>query len=52
MGAVDLRDFLKLLGAPAAAAAIPIDLEKVLAIEAKNKIGSIDDVEHVIFLFQ
>src|SRR5262249_32249004 len=52
MGTVDRRDFLKMLGIPSAAAAIPLDLEKAMAIPANNKTGSIEDVEHVIFLMQ
>jgi phospholipase C len=49
---VDRRTFLKLVGAPAVAAALPLDLGKALAIPAHNRHGSIADVEHVIFLMQ
>jgi len=52
MGTVDRRTFLKMLGAPAVAAALPLDLGKLLAIPANNRTGSIKDVEHVIFLMQ
>jgi phospholipase C len=52
MGAVDRRTFLKMVGAPAIGAALPADLSKALAIPADNKTGSINDVEHVIFLMQ
>jgi phospholipase C len=52
VGTVDRRTFLKLMGAPAVAAALPSDLEKALAIPANNRTGSINDVEHVIFLMQ
>ena len=52
MGTVDRRAFLKMVGAPAVAAALPLDLSKVLAIPANNRTGSINDVEHVIFLMQ
>ncbi len=52
MGSVDRRTFLKLAGLPAAAAAVPLDLSKALAIPANNRTGSIADVEHVIILMQ
>jgi phospholipase C len=52
MGTIDRRTFLKLMGAPAVAAALPMDLGKALAIPANNRTGSIKDVEHVIFLMQ
>ncbi|GAB1640601.1 phosphocholine-specific phospholipase C [Krasilnikovia sp. MM14-A1259] len=52
MGAVDRRTFLKLAGAPALAAALPVDLGKALAIPAHQRTGSIADVEHVIILMQ
>jgi len=49
---VDRRTFLKMVGAPAIAAALPLDLSKALAIPANNRTGSIADVEHVLFLMQ
>jgi phospholipase C len=52
MGTIDRRTFLKLMGAPAVAAALPLDLGKALAIPANSRTGSIKDVEHVIFLMQ
>lgn len=52
MGALDRRQFLKLVGAPAVGAALPAGLDKALAIPAHNRTGSINDVEHVIFLMQ
>ena len=52
MGAVDRRTFLKMAGLPAAAAALPLDLSKALAIPANNRTGTIADVEHVIILMQ
>jgi phospholipase C len=48
----DRRNFLKLIGTPALAAALPFDLQRVLAIPANNRTGTIDDVEHVVFLMQ
>ncbi len=52
MATVDRRTFLKMAGVPAIAGALPLDLSKALAIPANNRAGSIDDVEHVIFLMQ
>ncbi|MDQ1493693.1 MAG: phospholipase, partial [Actinomycetota bacterium] len=52
MGTVDRRTFLKMVGVPALAAALPLDLGKALAIPANNRTGSINDVEHVIFMMQ
>jgi phospholipase C len=48
MANVDRRTFLQM----AAAAAVPLPFEKALSIPAHNRSGSIDDVEHVIFLMQ
>jgi phospholipase C len=52
VGTVDRRTFLKMVGGPAVAAALPLDLSKALAIPANNRTRSISDVEHVIFLMQ
>ena len=52
MNPSDRRTFLKLLGAPALAAAMPVDLSRALSIPAHNATRSIADVEHVIFLMQ
>ncbi|MEU5526251.1 phosphocholine-specific phospholipase C [Micromonospora chersina] len=52
MASVDRRNFLKMMSAPVAAAALPVDFSKALAIPANNRTGSIEDVEHVIFLMQ
>ena len=48
----DRRNFLKLIGTPALAAAVPLDLARVLEIPAHNRTGTIDDVKHVVFLMQ
>ena len=48
----DRRTFLKLLGVPVVAAALPANIAKALAIPANNRTGSIADVEHVIILMQ
>src|SRR3954462_10412132 len=52
VASVDRRQFLQMLGMPAVAAAMPANLEAALAIPANNRAGSIEDVEHVIFLMQ
>jgi phospholipase C len=52
MGTLSRRTFLKMVGAPAMAAALPLDLGKALAIPANNRTGSINDVEHVVILMQ
>jgi phospholipase C len=52
MATVDRRTFLRMAGAPAVAAALPLDLSKALAIPAHNRTGTIADVEHVIILMQ
>jgi phospholipase C len=49
---VDRRTFLSLLGVPAVAAALPQSLDKAVAIPANNRRGTIEDVEHVVFLMQ
>ncbi|MGI5238245.1 phosphocholine-specific phospholipase C [Dactylosporangium sp. CA-139066] len=48
MANVDRRTFLQM----AAAAAVPLSFEQALSIPAHDKHGSIEDVEHVIFLMQ
>ena len=52
MNTTDRRTFLKLMGAPAMAAAMPLDFTRALEIPAHNRTGSIKDVEHIIFLMQ
>ncbi|MFG1989799.1 phosphocholine-specific phospholipase C [Actinoplanes sp. NPDC048988] len=52
MANVDRRTFLQMLGIPAVASAMPSGLEKALAIPANTRTGTIQDVEHVIFLMQ
>jgi phospholipase C len=48
----DRRNFLKIIGSSALAAALPLDLSRALAIPAHNRTGSINDVEHVVILMQ
>ncbi|HST64917.1 MAG TPA: phospholipase C, phosphocholine-specific [Mycobacteriales bacterium] len=56
MVTVDRRTFLKLAGVPALGAALPVTyrqaLDKALAVPAHNRTGSLEDVEHVVFLTQ
>ena len=51
MNAPDRRSFLKLIGAPALAA-VPLDFSRLLAIQAHRRTGTIEDVEHIVFLMQ
>ncbi len=48
----DRRDFLKLLTAGAASAAFPASILRAMAIPANHRTGTIEDVEHVVFLMQ
>src|SRR5499433_142969 len=48
----DRRDFLKLLATAAGSAAFPASIARALAIPANNKTGTIEDVEHIVFLMQ
>ncbi|HMF61804.1 MAG TPA: alkaline phosphatase family protein, partial [Vicinamibacterales bacterium] len=48
----DRRNFLKIIGSSAMAAALPLDLSRALAIPAHNRTGSIKDVEHIVILMQ
>jgi phospholipase C len=48
----DRRTFLKLMGSPAFAAALPLNLSQVLSIPAHTRTGTIEDVEHIVFLMQ
>jgi phospholipase C len=49
---VDRRTFLQLLSTGAAAAAFPASIAKALSIPANNSTGSIEDVEHIVFMMQ
>jgi phospholipase C len=48
----DRRTFLKLLGTSAASAAFPSSIVRALSIPANNRTGTIQDVEHVVFMMQ
>jgi phospholipase C len=49
---VDRRAFLQLLTTGAAAAAFPASIAKALSIPANNRTGTIEDVEHIVFMMQ
>src|ERR1700751_2337169 len=48
----DRRTFLQLLSSSAAAAAFPVSIARALEIPAHSRTGTIDDVEHIVFLMQ
>jgi len=48
----DRRSFLKLLTTGAASAAFPPSITRALAIPANHRTGSIEDVEHIVFMMQ
>jgi len=48
----DRRKLLRLAGAGALAAAIPESLQRALATPAHHRTGTLQDVEHVVFLMQ
>ena len=48
----DRRKLLKLAGAGALAAAFPESLKRALAVPAHHRKGTLQDVEHVVFLMQ
>jgi phospholipase C len=49
---LDRRDFLRFLTSAAVTAALPKSIEKALAVPAHNRTGTLQDVEHVVFLMQ
>jgi phospholipase C len=52
MRTTDRRTFLKMMGIPAAAMALPPSIARAFEIEANHRRGTIEDVEHIIFLMQ
>jgi len=48
----DRRKLLKLAGAGALAAAFPESIKRALAVPAHHRTGTLQDVEHVVFLMQ
>jgi phospholipase C len=46
------RAFLQFLSSAALTAALPQSIERALAIPAHNRQGTIEDVEHIVFLMQ
>ncbi|MDO9451837.1 MAG: phospholipase C, phosphocholine-specific [Stagnimonas sp.] len=49
---LDRRSFLRFAGAAMATSALPLSIQKALAIPANNRTGTIMDVEHVVILMQ
>jgi phospholipase C len=52
MTTLDRRNFLRLAGAGALAAALPNSIRRALAIPANNRTGTIRDIEHIVILMQ
>jgi phospholipase C len=48
----DRRKFLKAAGAGALLAAFPPSIQRALAIPARRRTGTIQDIEHIVFLMQ
>jgi len=48
----DRREFLKLLSSAAAVSAFPASLARALSLPANNRTGTINDVEHIVFMMQ
>ena len=48
----DRRSFLKLLTTAAGTAAFPASISRALSIPAHHRTGTIEDVEHVVFMMQ
>jgi len=50
--ATDRRTFLQLLSSTALTAAFPSSIARALSIPANNRTGTINDVEHIVFMMQ
>jgi phospholipase C len=50
--ATDRRTFLQLLSSAGVTAAFPSSIARALSIPANNRTGSINDVEHIVFMMQ
>jgi len=48
--ATDRRTFLQLLSSTALTAAFPSSIARALSIPANNRTGTINDVEHIVFM--
>ena len=46
------RDFLRVVGGTVGLSILPSSILKALSIEANNKTGTIEDVEHIVILTQ
>ena len=52
MLSADRRAFLRFLTGAVVTAALPKSIEKALAVPAHHRTGTLQDVEHVVFLMQ
>src|SRR5215510_4347325 len=52
MSTLGRRAFLQFLSSAALTAALPQSIDRALAIPAHHRTGTIDDVEHIVFLMQ
>jgi len=52
MTATNRRSFLRFLGSAALTTALPGSIRRALAVPARRRTGTIQDVEHVVFLMQ
>jgi phospholipase C len=50
--ALDRRSFVQLLSTGALGASFPASIARALSIPANNRTGSIEDVEHIVFMMQ
>src|SRR5580700_528165 len=50
--ATDRRTFLQLLSSSALTASFPASIARALSIPANNRTGTIQDVEHIVFMMQ
>jgi len=52
MSTTNRRSFLRFLGSAALGTALPGSIKRALAVPARRRTGTIEDVEHVVFLMQ
>src|SRR6267154_3051278 len=52
MSTANRRSFLRFLGSAALTTAFPGSIQRALAVPARRRTGTIEDVEHVVFLMQ
>src|SRR6266446_383703 len=52
MSTANRRSFLRFLGSAALTTAFPGSIQRALAVPARRRTGTIEDLEHVVFLMQ